>query len=413
MGVKKLVYLANARLPTEKAHGYQICKMCEAFAQNSVEVVLMHPYRYQFDPRLRGQNVFDYYGVQRIFSVRILPNLDVVLLNHVLPDRLFTPVFFAHAVLWGLYATLVARKEKAEFYFTRDSRVAFWLVQFGLPTVYESHVPPKRGEQWLIGAISERSSLCLIVALANSVRQKWLQVGVSPEKLVVLPHGVDLTLFHNLPSQQECRRLLNLPLERPIIGYIGRFQGVGSEKGIPELLGAISHLPSINGTEPLLLCVGGPMDAVSSYYDLAQEMGISRHRLKFIDRVPNREVPFWIRACDVAALPLNPTYADRVGTMPLKLFEYMAAGTPIVATDLPVLREILRDGDNAVLVQASNPRALANAIKTVLERPILRVQLAEQAMKDVKKFTWQGRAKQIMQAFDIIASARLHDDARS
>ena len=112
--MKKLVYLANARLPTEKAHGYQICKMCEAFVQNRVEVVSMHPERWQPNPHLRGQSIFDYYGIKRNFAERTLPNWDVVVLNRFISDRFFSPIFFAHALLWGLYAALLARMAAVE-----------------------------------------------------------------------------------------------------------------------------------------------------------------------------------------------------------------------------------------------------------------------------------------------------------
>jgi hypothetical protein len=82
--------------------------MCEAFALNGADVLLLHPYRHQPDAQLSEAKVFDYYGVRPIFEVRTLPNWDVVLLNRIIPDRWFTPIFFAHAMLWGLYAALKA-----------------------------------------------------------------------------------------------------------------------------------------------------------------------------------------------------------------------------------------------------------------------------------------------------------------
>jgi glycosyltransferase involved in cell wall biosynthesis len=392
----QVVYLANARLPTEKAHGYQICKMCEAFALNGAEVVLLHPYRHQADPRLVGRTVFDYYGIKPIFQVQTLKNLDVVVLNRFIPDRIFTPIFFAHALIWGYYAASVARQYRTDLYYTRDTTIAYWLVRMGLPTVYEAHVAPNRGQRWLLRKITRHPLLRLVVALTPFLRQRFLDMGFSSDKVIVLPDGVDLDLFESLPSKEDCRRQLGLPLERPIIGYIGRFRTLEMEKGIPELVGAMKDLSSVNGAEPLLLCVGGPIDAVPTYLELARRIGIPQDRLWFADRVPNTEVPYWIRAFDVALAPFPRTDHYAYFMSPLKLFEYMAAGVPILATNLPSIREVLRHGENAWLVPPSNPKALAEGIRNLLENPDLAERLAQQARKDVRQYTWKRRAAVIL-----------------
>lgn len=394
----RLVYIANARLPTEKAHGYQICKMCEAFARNGVEVLLFHPKRYQSHHSLLGRTVFDYYGIPPVFTVRTLPNWDVVTLNRVIPDWWFTPIFFAHAVLWGLYAALAARQEHADLYYTRDITIAYWLVKLGLPTIYEAHVVPKRGQRWLLRRIVRSMSLRLVVALSSSIKQGVLEMGVRVERVMVLPHAVDLLLFEDLPPKEVCRRRLGLPLDRPIIGYIGRFRASGMDKGIRELVQAMASVPPIDGREPLLLCVGGPMEAVPDYLEVARIFGVPQQRLQFVDRVPNPEAPLWMRACDVLVLPLSPVYVKRVGEMPLKLFEYMAAGVPIVATDLPSVREVLRHGQNACLVEPENPKALADTMAPLLADHFLRERISKQAWSEVAAYTWIHRASTILRA---------------
>lgn len=396
MGNQKIVYLVNARLPTEKAHGYQICKMCEAFAQNGIDVVLMHPRRIQSDSKLRGQNVFDYYGVQRIFTVRTLPNLDVVSLNRVIPDKLFAPVFFAHALMWGLYGALVARKEKANCYYTRDSEIAYWLVRLGLPTVYEAHAVPKRGQRWLLRKIAKRPALQLVAVLTSFIKERFVAEGFPEKKVIVLPDGVDLSLFENLPSKEACRQRLSLPSDRPIIGYVGRFRTLALEKGIPELVQAMAYLPSLDGGEPLLLCVGGPMDVVPAYLDLARYHGVPGHRLKFVDRVPNREVAYWIRTFDVAVAPFPNIEHYAYFMSPLKLFEYMASGVPMVATDLPSIREVLEHGKNAYLVKPDDPQALAAGIEALLKDAGLGQRLGRQAASDVEQYVWHERAARII-----------------
>lgn len=396
----RLLYVTNSRLPTEKAHGYQICKMCEALSENGVEVLLLHPYRHQNAASLRCENIFDYYGIQSTFEVRTLQNLDIVRLERFFRGGTFKGVFFTHALAWGLYATLNARREGANLFYTRDSAMVYWLVRFGLPTIFEAHVVPKGGQRWLLERVAKSKWLRLVLLLSSTMQKQFEGMAFPSEKMMVLPHGVDLTRFAGVPSKEECRQRLGLPFLRKIIGYIGRFEAVGMEKGVNEVVQAMSHLDSVNGAEPLLLCVGGPLNVVPGYLRLASKNGIREDRLRFLERVPNAQVPYWIRACDIVVLPLSAKYAENVGAMPLKLFEYMAASVPMVASDLPSIRDVLRHGENAWLVEPGNPKALAEGIRQVSEMPGLGSRIAEQARRDVSQYTWDERAKRILRIIE-------------
>jgi len=395
--IRKVVYIANSRLPTEKAHGYQITKMCECFSQLGMEVVLFHPRRYQRDEQLRNKTVFDYYQLKPTFKIRTIPNLDAFRFRRVFPGRSFVWFYFLHALLWGLFAACKARKEEADLWYTRDVTVAFWLVRLGLPTVFEGHNMHQGGQHWLLRRIVGHPQLRFIVLLTSYLKANFAKLGFDQERLAVFPDGVDLSLFHDLPDKAECRRQLNLSGDLPIIGYVGRFQTMGREKGIPGLIEAMTHLTSVNGKSPLLLCVGGPMSAVPNYLDRADSLGIPRHILKFVDRVPNSDVPKVMKACDVCTIPWPWTEFSAYYTSPMKLFEYMASGVPIVASDLPSLKEVLRHDENAWLVQPGDPSALAEGIRTLLGDQKRARRLAQKAREDVKTYTWETRAAQIME----------------
>jgi glycosyltransferase involved in cell wall biosynthesis len=89
----------------------------------------------------------------------------------------------------------------------------------------------------------------------------------------------------------------------------------------------------------------------------------------------------------------------------LKLFEYMASGRPIVASDLPSIREVLTDDHNALLVEPGNPQALTAAIRRLKADPGLGERLTRQALDDVRQYTWERRAAKLESLFTQVLEA--------
>lgn len=103
-----------------------------------------------------------------------------------------------------------------------------------------------------------------------------------------------------------------------------------------------------------------------------------------------------ISVADVLVLPNKSGWREsELFTSPMKLFEYMASGKPVVASSLPSIREILSD-NNAFLVQPNNPAELARGIETLISNPELGKKLAAQALADVAQYSWEMRAKKIL-----------------
>jgi glycosyltransferase involved in cell wall biosynthesis len=341
---------------------------------------------------------FDYYGIPEAFSIRRLRNIDLLAYERVIPSALMPAAFFLNAFLWSFYAALIARRQRADIYFTRYSTLAFWLVQFGLPTILEVHEMPERLQRQLLRMVAHKRSLLGTVSVTSFGRQELIDIGFPPQKVITALNGVDPELFSAIPNRNECRCRLGLPQERPIIGYTGRFRTLDMEKGIPELIQTLPRIAPVADQEPLLLCVGGPMDVTQAYHEQARSLGIPEHQLMFVDRVPNADIPLWIGACDVVTIPWPWNKFSAYYTSPVKRFEYMASGVPIVASDLPSLREVLCNGENAVLVQAGDVDALATGLNRVLQNPDWAARIGQQARCDAQKNTWHKRAEQILQA---------------
>jgi glycosyltransferase involved in cell wall biosynthesis len=192
---------------------------------------------------------------------------------------------------------------------------------------------------------------------------------------------------HRTPSTSPASAL-RLPPEARVVVYTGHLY---RWKGAHTLALASRNLPP----DAVVCIVGGtPADVVAFRDFLAREQ-LTHVRLP--GYVPPSEVPLWLAAADVLALPNSGTSAISARyTSPLKLFEYMAARRPIVASDLPSLREVLVHGQNAFLVPPDHPAALAAGLRTVLGESALAERLAERAGQDVVGRTWDARAQAII-----------------
>lgn len=391
--MSRIVYLSNARLPTEKAHGFQVMKMCEGMARLGHEVELMHPWRRQPDAALSGADPFAYYGMAPSFEVTTLPNRDVLTLERRLPGPAMQWLYRTHQLTWGRSAARRAQQAGPDLIYTRDPGLAYAVSRLGAPCIFEAHVPPTPRRAPLIRRLAGRPSVRAVVALSEAVAADLEAAGVPASKLRVVPNGTDLSAFEAAPGRDDARALLGLPGDRPIIGYIGRFVAVGLEKGVPDLIAAMA-VPELRALDPLLVCVGGPMDVVPGYMELARAAGVPASSIVFRDRVANPEVPLWLAALDVGAMPY-PRESAPIFMSPLKLFEYMGAGLPIVATDLPAVRSVL-DARNAALVPPDDPDSLGRALAGLLLDPGAASALGARARSDAAQYTWERRAERVL-----------------
>lgn len=389
-------YVANIRLPTEKAHGYQVMKMCEAMAGQGAKITLFYPRRIQSNSAfLQNTDPFEYYGVRRIFSLRRLRNFDIMRLESFFPHFLFLPILALHSVIWGAYALFTARGSDA-VYLRDDMLVAVLASFFGIRFIYEAHRLPKGRIGRIIMQSMRGRSLVFIVALTSSIRDKLVKdFNFDAARIIVLPDGVDFDLFSESKSKDIFREQAGLPLNIPIIGYVGTFSALGYEKGVAFLIGAI---PAILTEHPdaVLVCVGGPDLLIPYYRALAVDQGVGQS-VRFIGHVSPLRAAAFMRACSILAIPLpyNEFFAEY--TSPMKLFEYMASGVPIVASDLPSIREILSD-NTGFFAKPGDSHSIAMAINAAFCEYSLAEKRAAEALRAVRAYSWAGRAQAVFYA---------------
>jgi glycosyltransferase involved in cell wall biosynthesis len=391
----RMFYLSCARIPSEKAHAYQILKMCESFASQGIMVTLLYQKRNNQQLEARAGNVFEYYAIKNSFTMKKLYCLDNALLEKLHSGIWFYVTTITYLLTAAMY--LIRNRKFIDIIYCRDvfSLVLLALLQpvLKLPVFYEAHTFPHKLTGLHVGCLKKMNGL---IVLTEQLRTVLFKKGVHDSKIAVAHDGVDLRHFQNAHFRDaQKREQMGIPPGSTLIGYVGRFVTMEQEKGIKDLLESMRYLPDYSGSTCVAF-IGGPMKHVPAYYKIIEELRLDRNRFYFHDLVPVSEVPAYLAACDIVAMPFpwTPHYAYHMS--PLKMFEYMAAEKPILATQLPSVMEVLVDGKNAVLVEPDNPQALAQGIRRIMEDKEFSRRISAQARQDVITYTWEERAKKIV-----------------
>ena len=394
---RRLHYLANVRLPTEKAHGLQIMDNCEAFAGHLP--VRLYPARRIQPPDLRGVDPFDFYAIPRGFEIHPVPSLDPLPLLGGRVNRLAQAAFYVqtltYAAALGITLRAGARPGPEDVFYSRDAKVLALL----------RPVLPLKRAFWEVHNLSEvarklRTQADLarrlggVITITQHMAGMLAEQGVDPDRILVAPDGFRAARFAGMPDRAAARGPLGLPPDAFVVGYVGRLHTLGMGKGVDDLVRAIGRLPE---TPIHLLLIGGPDEMVADYQGLWADLGLPPERFHATGQLPPADVPAALAAVDVAAMPHPWTTYFAYYLSPLKLFEYMAAGCALLATDLPSTREIVTEGETGLLVPPSDVDALAAALARLSADPALRARLGESARRlAFARYTWEARAQAIL-----------------
>jgi len=395
-----LLFLSNERFPAKLACTIQQMFMCEAFAKAGAEVEMFYPLYYDI-PRLSARAIQEYYGVVPNFAIKrlwsllslskklvdgkkriaipfiggfsLLVSTTFMALNKLLSDRFNQPTVIYSRNVNGAYIFYTLKKTIA-----REKSIR---IVFEVHSLDQQH--PRRFFHRLLR--DSDALVCISHALKDALIAKY---HVPQDRILVAADGVKQSLLASTPPAKEmARKQLDLPNTK-IVLYTGQLlPGKGSEVFVSA---AASFSDDV-----LFLVVGG-----HGHY-------LERLKIKIVDEnltnvqvtgfvSPNR-VPLYQVAADVLVLPPTADHDISAYTSPLKLFEYMAARRPIVASDLPVLAEVLVHNKNALLFQQGDSADLADKIKELLQNDHLSKKLSEQAYADVQTLTWEHRAQDILE----------------
>lgn len=369
----RLVYLHTAPVPSLAANAVQVAKMCDAFAGAGVDTTLMVP-----GDRQQGSGAYarvsEAYGLRWQFEVShaFLPNC---------PGSQFIFSIQALASQWGKSPFLV---------YTRAVSIASTAHFFRVPFALELHVSASSYRQRLarrLDILSRSRYLRGVIVISDKLRADYERNYPMMKGRILVAHDganpVD-------PSQPVKTRELAGDFR---VGYVGHlYPGKGMEIILPlarQCPWATFHI------------VGGREEDITHWKQASQEMA----NIHFHGHVPHEVTREYISGMDAVLAPYMRIVRGEGGgeqnladwMSPLKIFEYMAQSKAIIASDLPVLREVLRHGENALLCDPDDPAAWAVALEGLARQRQRLTELGERAQRDfLNGYSWDQRAKRIL-----------------
>ncbi len=233
-----------------------------------------------------------------------------------------------------------------------------------------------------------------VTACSTDLRDRAVRLGAPPDRVTVVPYGVDSERFKpDRRARAQGRAMLGLADDVPLVLAAGRLV---EKKGFEHLIDAAAILRDEFPALRIIIAGGGDLDAALLARAVAARVA---DRVQLLGAVPHHAIPALLAAADVAVVPSIHDQAGNVDGLPNTVLEIMASGTPLVATPVGGIATVATDGQTARLVPERDAGALANAIAGLLRQPSLGSDIGQRARTMVcREHSWA----RVAEAFESI-----------
>ena len=236
-----------------------------------------------------------------------------------------------------------------------------------------------------------------IICPSNVTREYIASLGLDRRTVTVIPNGVSPSDFSPSPLPERAGRA-------PVLLYIGT---LADWQGLDVIINALPKI--LEQREIRIQIVGrGRSRQRKLLSKQIRKLGLEEHVI-VQTAVPHHEIPALVAGADICVAPLGLNDRNVTqGACPIKVLEYMAAGRPLIASNMPIVRELVREDVDALLFSPNDPNDLARQVLTLLDDFEQSKRLAESASKRaLTKFTWHESQKKLLKVYDKLISPGL------
>lgn len=383
----KIFYITRMNFLADKAHIFNTTKTCEALSAIGADVTLVSSNDCLRD-NATTERFFEKHDIKRRFEVVSLNSLSNYFKNGTWRIANWLETLFVNL---SLLKFIFLRRRKIDAMYFRDGSlfmpVLFCKYILRKPIFFEIHaVLHRQRAQFFVNLLAKLSNGLINISYGLDKFYKKINAhsivsfcaAAEPEKFAAIR-----------ANKNELRQKLSLPPRVTIIGYTGNLSVTGNNDpyGVDDIIRALPLLTD----HIIFVGVGKKQNETFALDNLAEKLGVAK-RLIFLPWTTREKVAEYILAFDILAIPAA---GAQIGNSPTKMFEYLAAGRPIIAANTEAVAEVLTNGKNAILVDYKNPRSWAEAVKKILNNSTLAADIVARAQEDAKKYTWEKRGRDI------------------